>query len=85
MGYQVSEFSLKVTDQAFEDIKNYHPAGSDDDTLGLICMMLCAISQEYEQLRSAYNKRAFLMPRGRVETFWNCAFSPSGFFSRVTK
>jgi hypothetical protein len=58
MGYQVSEFSLKVTDQAFEDIKNYHPAGSDDDTLGLICMMLCAISHEYEQLRSAYNKRA---------------------------
>jgi len=39
-GYQVSEFSLKVTDQAFEDIKITTQPVRMMTTLGLICMML---------------------------------------------
>jgi hypothetical protein len=57
MPYQVKESSLKVTDQAYEDIRNYNPSGAEDFTLGLICVMLDAISHEYERLRSGYDKR----------------------------
>jgi hypothetical protein len=57
MPYQVTEASLRVTDQAFEEIRNYNPTGADEFTLGLICVMLDAVSREYERLRSAYEKR----------------------------
>jgi hypothetical protein len=46
MGYQVLEADLKVTDQAFDDIKEYNPTGADDFTLGLISVMLvCHITR----------------------------------------
>jgi hypothetical protein len=57
MPYQVTEASLRVTDQAFEEIRNYNPTGADEFTLGLIGVMLDAVSREYERLRSAYEKR----------------------------
>jgi hypothetical protein len=56
MTYQVSEADLKITDAAFEEIKNYNPTGADDFTLGLISVLLLAVSREYEQLRSGYTK-----------------------------
>jgi hypothetical protein len=56
MPYEVSEADLKITDAAFEEIKNYNPTGADDFTLGLISVLLLAISREYEQLRSGYSK-----------------------------
>jgi hypothetical protein len=56
MTYEVSEKDLKITDAAFEEIKNYSPAGSDDFTLGLISVLTLALSREYEQLRSGYSK-----------------------------
>jgi hypothetical protein len=51
MTYQVSEADLKITDQAFEEIKNYNPTGADDFRLGLVSALLLALSREYEQLR----------------------------------
>jgi len=56
MAYQVSEADIKVTDAAFEEIKNYHPTGADDFTLGLLSVLLLAVSREYEQLRAGYAK-----------------------------
>jgi hypothetical protein len=56
MPYEVSEADLKITDAAFEEIKNYNPSGSGDFTLGLISVLLLGISREYEQLRSGYSK-----------------------------
>lgn len=56
MAYQVSETDLKITDQAFEEIKKYNPTGADDFTLDLISLMLVTISREYEQLRIGYEK-----------------------------
>jgi hypothetical protein len=56
MPCEVSEADLKIADAAFEEIKNYNPTGADDFTLGLISVLLLAISREYEQLRSGCSK-----------------------------
>jgi hypothetical protein len=48
MPCEVSEADLKITDAAFGEIKTYNPTGSDDFTLGLISVLLLAISREYE-------------------------------------
>ena len=56
MAYQVSEADLNITDAAFEEIKNYNPTGADDFTLGLLSVLLLAVSREYEQLRNGYEK-----------------------------
>jgi hypothetical protein len=56
MPYEVSEADLKIADAAFEEIKNYNPTGADDFTLGIISVLLLAISREYEQLRSGCSK-----------------------------
>ncbi len=60
MTYQVSEADLEITDQAFEEIKEYNPTGADDFTLGLISVMLISLSREYEQLRTGYEKNTVL-------------------------
>jgi len=56
MPYEVSEADLKITDAAFKEIKNYNPTGADDFTLGLLSVMLLAVSREYEQLKAGYEK-----------------------------
>lgn len=58
MAYRISEADLNIMDQAFEEIKDYNPTGADDFMLGLICMMLGAISGEYERLRGGYEAHA---------------------------
>jgi hypothetical protein len=35
MIYQVKEADLKITDQAFEEIKKFEPTGADDFSLSL--------------------------------------------------
>lgn len=56
MAYQISEADLRITDTAFEEIKNYNPTGANDFTLGLISVLLLAVSREYEQLRAGCAK-----------------------------
>lgn len=56
MAYQISEADLRITDAAFEEVKNYNPTGANDFTLGLISVLLLAVSREYEQLRAGCAK-----------------------------
>ena len=56
MIYEVQEADLKIMDAAFEKIKNYDPVGANDFTLGLLSVLLIAVSREYEQLKAGHEK-----------------------------
>jgi predicted metalloprotease with PDZ domain len=42
--------NLRITEAAFEEIKNHNPTGADDSTLGLIGVLRLAICRKYERL-----------------------------------